>query len=530
MPSFSRLLAFASLALVAVLPCTAQTVDDLDRAVRATLYNNPDSARILIAKQEALGKQLPMPDAVHYTVARNWGGYYWIVGKLDTSLAYFSEAMEIAVQLNDTDMLASANNNLGIIYIDLEDWERALSYEQAALNLTRNGTDYLSITACYLNLAIVQKNLGQDTAALHLLDSAQTIAELYDLKQLEALVYNSYADIYLNLNHPYLAKAEALRCIPLAKSVGDNKTIVHASLHLSRACIELQNPDSAKLLAEQALTLARDLKFREGVYEAYYHLYLVAQAQGDAVTSIAHFEQYIQARDSMYSGEILTEIRNLELEALERSKDTEHATSTATLRNRIIGLSALLLGLLGAVLVFRFRLRKAQERAEALQAERQLAESKAQSAREVNVALEQQLEQNKKELLQYALTVERQSELLNMVEAELKKAPAEADSQVLKDLNSLLKRERVMEADWLEFEARFNQVNDAFYQRLTALAPKLSAADLRLSAFLKMHLSSKQIAYLLRIEPSSVDVARYRLRKKLGLDKEQKLAAFLNGV
>ena len=45
-----------------------------------------------------------------------------------------------------------------------------------------------------------------------------------------------------------------------------------------------------------------------------------------------------------------------------------------------------------------------------------------------------------------------------MVEAELKKAPAEADSQVLKDLNSLLKRERVMEADWLEFEARFNQV------------------------------------------------------------------------
>lgn len=530
MRQFYRYLLLASALLAGWSTCWAQPVNALDSAIRTKLFSQPDSARMLIETQQALSEQMPVLDVIHYSVARNWGGHYWIAGKLDTALSYFNEALRVAETLGQPELMAGAQTNLGIIYIDLEDWQRAMQYERAALELSRSIGDEPSMTYCYLNLGLVYKELQAYDTAMLLLDSAAMFAEAHNAQGQLALVHSSLADVFIATGNAVQARDHALKSIAIARGLAHTKTVVHAQIHLSRAALMLQQPDSATAIAKQALGLSHGLQFQEGIYLAYYNLYLIAQAEGDAVTSIAAFEQYIQARDSIFSKEILTEIRNLELKELEREKDTEHASSTASLRNNIIGLSGLLLGLLAAVLIFRYRMRTAQQRAQTLLQERTNAESQVHSEQEARAALQEQLELNEKELLQYALTNERQSELLKMVEAELRNAPAEVDSQVLNDLNRLLKSKRVLETDWQEFEARFNQVNDGFYQRLTKQAPKLSASELRLSAFLKMNLSSKQIAYLLRIEPSSVDVARYRLRKKLKLGKEENLSAFLNAL
>lgn len=78
------------------------------------------------------------------------------------------------------------------------------------------------------------------------------------------------------------------------------------------------------------------------------------------------------------------------------------------------------------------------------------------------------------------------------------------------------------------FEINFDKSNQDFYRQLTKDYPSLTAKDLRLCAYLKMNLSSKEIASLMGISSQSVDVSRYRIRKKLNLDSKDNLTQVLN--
>jgi len=77
------------------------------------------------------------------------------------------------------------------------------------------------------------------------------------------------------------------------------------------------------------------------------------------------------------------------------------------------------------------------------------------------------------------------------------------------------------------FEINFDKSHQLFYERLTKKYESLTAKDLRLCAYLKMNLSSKEIAPLLGISPQSVDVSRHRLRKKMQLSSKDNLISIL---
>lgn len=77
--------------------------------------------------------------------------------------------------------------------------------------------------------------------------------------------------------------------------------------------------------------------------------------------------------------------------------------------------------------------------------------------------------------------------------------------------------------DWKIFETNFNEVHDNFFKSLKKDHPNLTIGDLRLAAYLKMNLSSKEIAPLLNISVRGVENKRYRLRKKMKMGKEERL-------
>ncbi|MBT4398780.1 MAG: hypothetical protein HOD37_04800, partial [Bacteroidetes bacterium] len=77
------------------------------------------------------------------------------------------------------------------------------------------------------------------------------------------------------------------------------------------------------------------------------------------------------------------------------------------------------------------------------------------------------------------------------------------------------------------FETSFDQVHENFLRRLREAYPELTAKDLRLCAYLRLNLSSKEIAPLLNISIRGVEISRYRLRKKLNLHHEEHLADFI---
>jgi len=77
------------------------------------------------------------------------------------------------------------------------------------------------------------------------------------------------------------------------------------------------------------------------------------------------------------------------------------------------------------------------------------------------------------------------------------------------------------------FEEAFNNADKDFLKKIKSSHPALTSNDLRLCAYLRLNLSSKEIAPLLNISSRSVEVKRYRLRKKLGLSHEDSLSDYI---
>jgi len=97
----------------------------------------------------------------------------------------------------------------------------------------------------------------------------------------------------------------------------------------------------------------------------------------------------------------------------------------------------------------------------------------------------------------------------------------------LKKVISVLSDDERLEDDWESFSQHFDQVHSDFLKRLKTEYPQLTRKDQKMAAYLRMNLSTKEIAPLLGISVRGVEIGRYRLRKKMMLDTGVKLRKYM---
>ncbi len=142
--------------------------------------------------------------------------------------------------------------------------------------------------------------------------------------------------------------------------------------------------------------------------------------------------------------------------------------------------------------------------------------------------MEAEIRSKNNDLANSTMNLLRKNETLQKIKEELQKLPeAGKPSKELKKLLSLIDEHITSDHDWELLEESFNNVHGNFFKKIKAQYPDLTPGDLRLAAYLKMNLSSKEIAQLLNLSVRGVENKRYRLRKKLGLGEEENLAEFM---
>ena len=105
---------------------------------------------------------------------------------------------------------------------------------------------------------------------------------------------------------------------------------------------------------------------------------------------------------------------------------------------------------------------------------------------------------------------------------------SETDISKLKnDIRKAIKINAVNKHEWEIFESNLNQIHNEFIINLSKKYPLLTSKDIKLCIYLKMNLSSKEIAPLMNISFRGVELHRYRLRKKLGISQEENLNKFM---
>lgn len=163
-------------------------------------------------------------------------------------------------------------------------------------------------------------------------------------------------------------------------------------------------------------------------------------------------------------------------------------------------------------------------REQALIAEKQIIHLKNQS-------LQSQIDHKNKELANTTLHIIHKNKILNAIKFQLGNlidgsvplTKKQQIDQLLAKINKELKNEKFQEL----FDEYFDDVHQDFISRLKDAHTELSARELRLCAYLKMNLSTKEIAPLMNISIRGVEIGRYRLRKKLNLDRDESLLDYL---
>lgn len=167
----------------------------------------------------------------------------------------------------------------------------------------------------------------------------------------------------------------------------------------------------------------------------------------------------------------------------------------------------------------------------AYQHQLELEKSEKELIRLQNEKLETEINHKNAELASTTMNLVQKKEFILKLKAELqqlqKTAKVGDDNPELKKLLKVLAEEEKLNEEWEQFSQHFNSVYGDFLTILKSKFPSLKPHELRLCAYLRMNLSSKEIAPLMSISVRGVEISRYRLRKKLNLATEENLVQYL---
>jgi phosphate/sulfate permease/DNA-binding CsgD family transcriptional regulator len=207
------------------------------------------------------------------------------------------------------------------------------------------------------------------------------------------------------------------------------------------------------------------------------------------------------------------------------------------------GISLLVLAALSSVITYSFSQQKKrlatekellEREKETIIATKALSDAGVRAVQTENLYLQNEIENKRRELINYAMNIVEQKEyfgkIAGTIKAVLNEKRSEARDEKLRNLELDI-RQRMSFADKVEdFNIRIERMHKDFIGRLVQMNPDLSPNDIRLAVLLRLGISTKEIATLMNISPKSVEINRYRLRKKLGLDRGANLTQFINNI
>jgi DNA-binding CsgD family transcriptional regulator len=263
------------------------------------------------------------------------------------------------------------------------------------------------------------------------------------------------------------------------------------------------------------------------LYEAYKLL-------GKGNDALIYFERVKTLEDSISKEETWKKLQKMEFEKQIQIEITEREKEEQRARSRlwIIVLIALGATITPIILYYYYkqRIRLHAEKARSHLSNHLLAEEKLKTRNQEKQLLDLELEHKKKDLADMALSLsqkKQQAEELCSRVNRIENSKGKQRQKEFRDLKEELQNQRYVDKEMEHLQQNIDTLSNAFYNKLQTSFPELSKTEVKLSSLIKLNLSTSQIAQLQNITPKSVNMSRYRLKKKLGLDNDQNLDEFL---
>ena len=159
--------------------------------------------------------------------------------------------------------------------------------------------------------------------------------------------------------------------------------------------------------------------------------------------------------------------------------------------------------------------------------------NKMKLARMSEKELKTELNHKNKELASFTLNFVQKNEMISNIKEqvqELSRVALPSTGKQLQQINRVIEDTFRADREWENFKLRFEEVHEGFFKDLSEKYPDLGNAEVKLCALLRLNMNLKESSQVLGISPDSVKTARYRIRKKLGLTKDENLVKFMSTI
>jgi len=138
--------------------------------------------------------------------------------------------------------------------------------------------------------------------------------------------------------------------------------------------------------------------------------------------------------------------------------------------------------------------------------------------------LNNEIESVNRDLVSTTMAVIKRDELLDSIKTKLQQR---SDQTGINSVLRIIDENIEVNGEWKMFQDAFNNIDRNFLKKMKEMHPLLTPNDLKLCVYLRLNLSSKEIAPMLNISPQSVEIKRFRLRKKMGLNHDENLTEYI---
>lgn len=486
------------------------------------------------------------------------GVYYFKNDSLKKSMDIIDKAL-LRIEEKKIDSLELEFKILkGYIFFNWGSYSRAIVEFSNLKKRSFELNDTNKIITSYHGLSRIHHELGQLDEAFKDIKEGLKLSKLVGNKMAEGELNNVKGMVY-HSRKEYYKSIEAYKVyLSISKERDDTITMTYALINIGECFIILEKYDSslyyfdlaakmnrykkdpqatsaifgnkAKILSKQgryhesnqllkySMPISREQNFTKFLKNDYITLVDNFKGMGDYANAMKYQEELLHFTDSMASADHVKQMdymaANFEYEKqLSEAKIVEQKLKIRTLL-MVIFLSIGVFTVISLILLnSRYKLRTKLYQQE----KKQLTLTIDEKNREL---ISKVIETNNKNNIYDEL-----SQVVGLIKSEMR------DDDKVERLNLLMRKIKTndtLNLNWESFKSQFEQVHPEFFKKLHDMNLSFTTTELRMCAYIKMNLSTKEIAYLMNVGERAVQTSRYRLKKKFNLDKSVDLVSFIS--
>jgi two-component system, NarL family, sensor kinase len=245
------------------------------------------------------------------------------LGNYSEALDYLFQASTLYQSLNQGLPKAKAGNNIGLIYMEIKNYDKALEYFNEAYHYYLTQHDSLPLSNALTNFGVFYSNTGQVDSAFKYLNKSVEMNEMIDNQYGLSVVYIGIANLSQSNNEIEKAIHYFNKSLDYAVKLNHAYQMASAKLGLANAYLKLEDYENALKYADEAIEIAETNNHEKLATDLHTTLSAVYEAMGNHKLALEHFRKYVELEKELINQTKLHQIYNIEIDYLNQAKEIQ---------------------------------------------------------------------------------------------------------------------------------------------------------------------------------------------------------------